>query len=98
MLREHARNYYFYHNADDDEDDEDRYIGREESDKIMSETAESVFKTLFGSRDSFLASWNVPMSKNGEFVDLCELKCKESLRKDGLMSEDNTLPNDSDSP
>jgi hypothetical protein len=97
MLKEHARNYYFYHNADDDEDDEDGDAGREQADQKSSQTAEAVFKIIFGSMDAFLASWSAPTFKSGEFVTLCLFKCKDALKKHGVSSG-NTLFKDADQP
>lgn len=97
MLKEHAKNYYFYHNADDDEDNEDGDAGREQAHQKSSQTAEAVFKIIFGSMDTFLASWSAPTFKSGEFVTLCLLKCKDALKKHGVKSE-NTLFQNADQP
>ncbi|KAF2126021.1 hypothetical protein P153DRAFT_408019 [Dothidotthia symphoricarpi CBS 119687] len=95
LLKEHARSYYYYHNADDDSDDEDSFpvkpIRQDEIDRSLKDTAEDIFGTLFGSRDSFLESWSAPAFKSGEFVRICQLKCEEALKKENVDTQNISL-------
>lgn len=53
----------------------------------LKDTAEEVFLTLFGSRDAFEGCWSSPSYKSGEFIRICQLKCEETLRKEGGASD-----------
>ncbi|CAN9168334.1 unnamed protein product [Alternaria alternata] len=91
LLKEHARSYYVYHNVDEDDDDEDvprtKTVGQDEMDRSLNDTAEDIFTTLFGSYDEFLENWNVPDYRSGEFINLCQLKCDEALKKEQVDSQ-----------
>ncbi|PSN74615.1 hypothetical protein BS50DRAFT_643032 [Corynespora cassiicola Philippines] len=84
MIVDHARNYYVYF-SDDDSDDEDgpksKAPKQDEMDRRLKDTAEDVFATIFGSKDAFLECWSTESYTSGEFVSLCQLKCREAIEK-----------------
>lgn len=97
MMQDHAKAYDDYHNDEEDSEDESGSTAKRHHDSEsetsaakLAGTAVDVFDTLFGSRQEFLESWNPHNFKNGEFVDLCMLKCEEALRQinanDGIKS------------
>lgn len=90
LLKEHARNYFHYQHADVDSDDEDTPRGKpdnhDEMERRLKDTAEDVFLTLFGSRTAFQENWSSVSYKSGEFVRICQLKCEETLCKEGGSS------------
>lgn len=45
-----------------------------------------MFLTLFGSRTAFEASWSATSYKSEEFIRICQLKCEETLHKEGGSS------------
>ncbi|KAJ8119004.1 hypothetical protein OPT61_g125 [Boeremia exigua] len=87
LLQEHARNLFHYQHADVDSDDEDaplaRPTRRDELERRLKDTAEDIFLTLFGDRDTFQESWSASSYKSGEFVNECQLKCEEALWREG---------------
>jgi hypothetical protein len=87
LLNEHARSYYHYQHADDDSDDEDtprsKVTRHDELERRLKDTAEDIFLTLFGSREVFQESWSPMAYKNKEFVRVCQMKCEETLRREG---------------
>lgn len=92
LLKEHARSYYVYHNVDDDDDDDEdvsrtKTIGQDEMDRSLNDTAEDIFTTSFGSYDEFLENWNASDYRSGEFINLCQLKCDEALKKEQVDSQ-----------
>ncbi|KAF3036845.1 hypothetical protein E8E12_007724 [Didymella heteroderae] len=87
LLKEHARNYFHYQHVDVDSDDEDtprrKPDNHDEMERRLKDTAEDVFMTLFGSCTAFQESWSSASYKSGEFIRICQLKCEETLRKEG---------------
>lgn len=86
MLKEHARSYYHYYEDDDSDDESDdesprktKQGRRDENDRRLKDTAEGVFHTLFGGKDAFQDVWYSHDYSNGEFVKICQMKCKEAL-------------------
>ncbi|KAJ4986398.1 hypothetical protein SVAN01_08090 [Stagonosporopsis vannaccii] len=87
LLKEHARNLYHYQHADVESEDEDaprrRPSDHDERERRLKDTAEDIFLTLFGSRDQFQESWSASSYKSGVFIKECQLKCEETLYKEG---------------
>lgn len=90
LLKEHARNFHHYQHADVDSDDEEaprrKPENHDEMDRRLKDTAEDVFLTLFGSRTAFQESWSSDSYRSGEFIRICQLKCEETLCKEGGSS------------
>lgn len=92
MLQEHSKNYYMFQRDDIDSDDEEdvqqiRGLQLDECDRRLKDTAEDIFHTIFGSRERFLSSWSLQSFKDGEFVQLCGLKCQEAIGTMELNSQ-----------
>lgn len=52
----------------------------------LKDTAEDVFLTLFGSRTAFQESWSSTSYKSGDFINICQLKCEETVHMEGGAS------------
>ncbi|KAJ4294178.1 hypothetical protein N0V90_007868 [Kalmusia sp. IMI 367209] len=83
MIREHTRNYAHYQDHDNDSDEEEprgtQSFDQDEADRRLGDTAEDVFRSLFGTKEEFLACWSASPKK--EFIRICRLKCREVIRK-----------------
>jgi hypothetical protein len=90
LLKEHARNYFHYQHADVDSDNEDtprrKPDNHDEMERRLKDTAEDVFLTLFGSRTAFQESWSSTSYKSGDFINICQLKCEETVHMEGGAS------------
>jgi hypothetical protein len=92
MIEENAQAYYHVQHADEDSDDEGprrtKSLAQDEMDKNMKDTAEEIFCTLFGGEEYFLQAWNADSYHNGEFTQMCLIKCKTAMKALNLNAKD----------